>query len=72
MMKIYICPGCGRMTAVSRKIEVACSHCKERPMERVKLTFESYTQMDDRQRKDYADSWLYIHKNHKGESAGTR
>ena len=61
MMKIYLCPGCGRMTAASRKKEVYCSKCNEVLMERVKLTFEKYTEMDEQQRKDYAQSWLYIH-----------
>lgn len=61
MMKIFICPSCGRMTAASRKKEVFCSKCDEMPMERAKLTFEKYTEMDDKQRKDYSDSWLYIH-----------
>ena len=60
MMKIFICPNCGRLTAVSRKKEVNCFKCGESPMERAKLTFEAYTEMDDRQRKDYSDSWLYI------------
>lgn len=61
MMKIFICPTCGRLTAASRKKEVCCSKCSERPMERAKLTFEAYTAMDDKQRKDYSESWLYIH-----------
>ena len=60
MMKIFICPNCGRLTAVSRKKEVNCFKCGGSPMERAKLTFEAYTEMDDRQRKDYSDSWLYI------------
>lgn len=60
MMKIFICPNCGRLTAASRKKEVYCSKCDESPMERAKLTFEAYTGMDDKQRKDYSDSWLYI------------
>lgn len=60
-MKIFICPNCGRLTAASRKREVFCSKCDEEPMERVKLTFEKYTKMDERQRKDYSESWLYIH-----------
>ncbi len=62
MMKIFICPSCGRMTAASRKKEVYCSKCEETLMERAKLTFENYTQMDDQQRKNYSESWLYIHK----------
>jgi hypothetical protein len=43
-----------------------CSRCGELPMERAKLTFEKYTEMDEEQRKDYSESWLYIH------SAGKR
>lgn len=62
MMKIFICPGCGRMTAASRKKEVNCSRCGELPMERAKLTFEKFTEMDEQQRNDYSKSWLYIHQ----------
>jgi len=61
MMKIFICPKCGWLTVASRKKEVFCSKCKEVSMEKVKLTFEQYTEMDEQQRKNYADSWLYIH-----------
>ncbi len=61
MMKIFICPGCGRMTAASRKKEVFCSRCNELPMERSRITFEKYAAMDDKQRIDYARSWMYIH-----------
>jgi hypothetical protein len=61
MMKIFICPGCGRMTAASRKKEVFCSRCGELPMERSRITFEKYAAMDDGQRIDYAKSWMYIH-----------
>ena len=49
------------MTAASRKKEVFCSKCGELPMERARITFEKYAAMDDRQRVDYAESWMYIH-----------
>lgn len=65
MMKIFICPSCGRMTAASRKKEVNCSKCNEAPMERAKLTFEKFAEMDEKQRKDYSDSWMYIHSANK-------
>lgn len=32
-----------------------------------KLTFAKYTEMDEQQRKDYSESWLYIHKRKKEE-----
>lgn len=50
------------MTAASRKKEVNCSKCEELPMERAKLTFEKFTEMDEQQRNDYSKSWLYIHQ----------
>ncbi|MCI8893262.1 MAG: DNA-directed RNA polymerase subunit M [Lachnospiraceae bacterium] len=62
MMKIFICPGCGRMTTGSRKKEMTCSRCGELPMERAKLTFEKFAEMDGQQRQDYSRSWLYIHQ----------
>ena len=61
-MKIFICTGCGRMTAASRKKELACLKCNELPMEKVKLTFEQFSEMDEQKRADYVKSWLYIHK----------
>lgn len=60
-MKIFICPGCGRMTVGSRKKEMFCSKCDETEMVCAKITFEKYTKMDEQQRTDYAESWLYIH-----------
>ena len=65
-MKMFICPGCGRITAASRKKEVFCSRCGELPMEKAKLTFEKYTEMDEKQRNDYIESWLYIRNAGKG------
>lgn len=65
MMKIFICPGCGRMTVGSRKKEIFCSKCNEAAMVPAKITFESYAQMDEQQRQNYADSWLYIHRSAK-------
>lgn len=62
MMKIFICPKCGRMTVASRKKELFCSKCDEAEMVCAKLTYEQYMEMNEEQRKDYAESWLYIHK----------
>lgn len=60
-MKVFICPDCGRMTVGSRKKEVLCSKCNETVMISTKIAFEKYAQMDEQQRCDYAQSWLYIH-----------
>lgn len=35
-------------------------------MELSKLSYMEYTQMDEKKRKDYAESWLYIHNRKKG------
>lgn len=61
MMKVFICPSCGRMTVGSRKKEVSCSKCNEENMERAKISFQQYTAMDEQKRRDYSESWLYIH-----------
>ena len=65
MMKIFICPECGSMLAVSRRKEVFCHKCDGEEMLPSKLTFLKYSEMDEQQRKDYSESWLYIRKHTK-------
>lgn len=67
MMKVFICPNCGRLTTASRRKEVTCMKCEGVVMARAKITFTKYAEMDEQQRKDYSDSWLYIHKKGKME-----
>lgn len=61
MMKIFICPSCGQMTSASRKKELFCVKCDKLPMELTKLSLVRFMEMDEQQRGDYAESWLYIH-----------
>ncbi len=61
MMKIYICPGCGWLRAVSRRKNVECYKCGESNMELTRMTYEKYAFLDEEGRKDYAESWMYIH-----------
>ena len=67
-MKIFICPSCGRMTVGSRKKELFCSKCNETAMICTKISFEKYSKMNELQRKNYAESWLYIHKTASGKA----
>jgi len=67
MMRVYICPECGWMRTVSRRKEVECYKCGCKQMSVSKLTYLEYTQMDEKKRKDYSDSWLYIHNCKKGK-----
>lgn len=62
MLKVYICPDCGWLRTVSRRKEVECHQCGNTQMELTKLEYERYAQMSETERKDYADSWRYIHK----------
>ncbi len=62
MMKVFICPECGGMTAVSRRKQLFCHKCSGVQMVSPRLTYSKYIEMDGRQRKDYAESWLYIRK----------
>lgn len=62
MMKVFICPGCGSITTVSRRKEVICYKCEGLKMVASKLSFAQYSEMNEQQRKDYAESWLYIRK----------
>ena len=61
MMKVYICPECGWMRVVSRRKQVECYKCGQWQMSSVKLDFLKYTEMNEEERKNYAEGWLYIH-----------
>lgn len=65
MMKVYICPQCGWVRTVSRRNVVECFKCGNPQMSLTRVTFEKYSSMDEQARRDYADSWLYIHRNDK-------
>ena len=61
MIKIYICPECGWMRTVSRRKIVECYQCDCKEMVQTKLTYDRYARMTDQERKDYIESWMYIH-----------
>ena len=65
MIKVYICPECGWMRMVSRRKEVECHRCGVEQMTLCNLTMAKYTGMNEQERQDYSDAWLYIH-NRKG------
>ncbi|MCM1257802.1 MAG: DNA-directed RNA polymerase subunit M [Roseburia sp.] len=60
-MKVYICPKCGWMRVVSRRKNVECFKCGEPQMAVTHLPYERVGQMSEKEREDYAKSWLYIH-----------
>lgn len=62
MMRVYICPNCGWIRTVSRRKTVECYKCGQQEMVLSKLSFLEYSRMDEQQRKDYSESWLFIHK----------
>ncbi len=62
MMRVFICPNCGWIRTVSRRKTVECYKCGCKDMTMSRLTFLEYADMDEQQRKDYVESWLYIHK----------
>ncbi len=66
-MKVFICPACGSITTVSRRKEMFCHKCQGTKMVPSKLTFSKYTEMNEQERKDYSESWLYIRNHTKGE-----
>ena len=65
MMKVFICPTCGWMRVVSRRKDVECYKCSEKQMTLAKVDFNAYAAMSEKERKDYADGWLYIHQKSK-------
>lgn len=66
MIKVYICPRCGWLRTVSRRNEVECFKCGEKQMMSTRLTYDKYSCMSEKERKDYADSWMYIHRGGRG------
>lgn len=62
MMKVYICPKCGWLRAVSRRKEVECFKCKGTQMKLTKLEYEKYAFFSEQERQDYSESWMYIHR----------
>ena len=63
MMKVYICPKCGWIRTGSRRNEVECFKCGNEKMVLAKIPYEKYGKMSEKERKDYSESWLYIHRN---------
>ena len=61
MMKVFICPECGWMRVVSRRKQVECFKCGQWQMMLSKIDFIQYTEMNEQERKDYAQGWLYIY-----------
>ena len=47
---------------VSRRKEVECFKCGRPQMRLTNLEFGKYTNMSEKERQDYADAWLYIHR----------
>lgn len=62
MMRVFICPKCGWVRTVSRRKTVECYKCGHSQMSLSKLSFVEYSDMDEKQREDYIESWLFIHK----------
>jgi hypothetical protein len=65
MIHLFICPECGWLRTVSRRANVECLKCPGTQMVPVKLEYSHYVEMTEEQRRDYVDSWMYIHKNQK-------
>lgn len=61
MMKIYICPDCGRISMASRRKTVDCVKCG-RTMSLTSLELNKLSNMSEKEREDYAQGWLYIHR----------
>ncbi len=62
MIRLFICPRCGWVRTVSRKSDVECFKCEGVRMLPSKLEYAKFVQMSEQERKDYVDSWMYIHK----------
>ncbi|MCC8151785.1 MAG: DNA-directed RNA polymerase subunit M [Lachnospiraceae bacterium] len=65
MIRLFICPKCGWVRTVSRKSNVECFKCEDVRMIPSKLEYAKFVEMSEQERRDYVDSWMYIHKNNK-------
>lgn len=45
-----------------KRKEVECFKCGRPQMRLTNLEFGKYTNMSEKERQDYADAWLYIHR----------
>ena len=57
-MKVYICPECGWVRVVSRRKDVECYKCGNEQMKLTNLEFTKYSDMSEKERKDYSDAWM--------------
>ena len=57
---------------VSRRKEVECFKCGRPQMRLTNLEFGKYTNMSEKERQDYADAWLYIHRKKENNMAKKR
>ncbi len=64
-MKVYICPECGWIRVVSRRKKVECFKCGESQMAVTKLPYAKAGKMSEKERKDYARTWMYLHSDKK-------
>lgn len=62
MMKVYICPECGWMRMVSRRKVVECFKCGVEQMTLSNLSMVEYSNMNEQERADYVEGWMYIHR----------
>ena len=60
MIRVYICQKCGWIRTVSRRKDVECFKCGVQKMTLTKMEYEKYIELDQKERTDYADGWLYI------------
>ena len=60
MMKVFICPNCGWMRVVSRRKDVECFKCGAKQMTLTKMDFVKFTSMSEKERKSYANCWMYL------------
>lgn len=65
MLKIYICPQCGWLRVVSRRVKVECHKCGCTAMQVSNLSINKYQNMTESERVDYSNGWLYIHSKNK-------
>ncbi|MCI8465202.1 MAG: DNA-directed RNA polymerase subunit M [Lachnospiraceae bacterium] len=62
MIRVFICPECGRTRMVSKLLKADC-HCCGAAMNLCDIPYSRWVELDAEERKQISESWMYPEKN---------
>ena len=57
VIRIFICPGCGRTRLVSKFLKAECPICGT-SMDTLAVTYEAWVELSEEERKQISEEWL--------------